>query len=147
MLSVDPQPSPRYSKSLGIIAKLLGGLGSPTVFTFLPDISAPLTYVDRFGRAWTVDDQFEFDGATTPRLFWSIPGFSPWDSWYRAAAVHDWLWSEHHAGRDKATFDESNELLFEMILACGVSKWKARFITWAIRKVGRSQWDKNQKAS
>jgi len=143
LLDIDPQPVPSSPWIVRAANVLLGGLGSPTLYLFEPHPTNPLTYTDSRGRVFALTEDFEFDGATTPRLAWWYPGFSPWD-WPRAAAVHDWLFETHHRGNDILSFHEANELLGEMCRTLGVAEWKVKLIVWACNRFGKTLWDHNK---
>ena len=81
------------------------------------------------------------DGATIPRLFWSIPGFDPLD-WIDGAVIHDWLYEEHHRGLSDVTFEQANEVLAECLKTTGLSPWKRCLIMTAVRMFGRRYWNR-----
>src|SRR5690606_5142581 len=57
------------------------------------------------------------DGGSIPRLFWSIPGYSPW-GFGPAFIIHDWVFQAHHCNSpDEAwvTFPDSARILGEGI--------------------------------
>jgi hypothetical protein len=86
------------------------------LWRYYPDPNQPLTYDD--GRVYiTLDQSFETDGASIPRIFWSVPGFDPMD-WPKAALLHDWLWEEHRRG-GAIGFHGSNRLLYNAIRTVG----------------------------
>lgn len=58
------------------------------------------------------------DGASVPRLLWSIAEFSPWDV-FKAAAIHDWLYIAHHQGNDSIDFATANLILAEAMYTQG----------------------------
>lgn len=55
------------------------------------------------------------DGGSIPRLFWALPGLSPWD-YGPAFLVHDWEFHAHDLGIPGQTFKEVNLTLAEGIL-------------------------------
>lgn len=137
---INPTPGPTLPWYLRALIWLLGGIGSPTVFLLDPDPSDWPTYTDSTGRTFTMRDSFEFDGATIPRLFWIIPGFSPWD-WLKAAAFHDWFYERHHLGRDVVSFKEANDLLCEMCRTQGVYDWQIWIIGRGVSWLGPYWWN------
>jgi hypothetical protein len=67
--------------------KLAGIYKGSRTFKF----TAPFRYDSRIG--WiTVPAGFLTDGASIPRIFWSI--FSPTGSYFEAAVIHDYLYSK-----------------------------------------------------
>jgi hypothetical protein len=139
---INPTPAPSLPWFVRFISWVLGGFGSPTVFLFEPDPLQPLSYYDSTGRVFVIDEPFEFDGASTPRLFWIVPGLSPWD-WTRASAFHDFWFYRHHAGREIVGLEDANRLLGEMCRTLGVSEWKIKIIVLAVNRFGRFWWSKN----
>jgi hypothetical protein len=57
------------------------------------------------------------DGGSIPRIFWSVPGYSPWGIG-PAYIIHDWLFTAHHcsaAGYDLMHFEDSARVMGETI--------------------------------
>lgn len=133
------QPKPATSLLYRVLDVITGGLGSPTIYRYIPDPVFPLTYISHSGLRIT-PGEFIFDGATTPRILWIIKGFSPWD-WTRAAAIHDWLYEVHDRGKDILGFYESNTLLGEMCRTLGVAEWKISIIVSGADRLGKQMWD------
>jgi hypothetical protein len=100
---------------------------------------------------------FTYDGASVPRLAWTLSGITP-DGLIRAAAlVHDWIY--RHKGRlpqGSQQYREGNEpwqdaygawsrrdadrLFARIMREAGVSKWKRRMAYRAVRWFGGSAW-------
>ena len=114
---------------------------SPRLYLYRPARGNPLTYTTDNGTKIILSDVFETDGATIPRIFWSIPGFSPFD-FFKAALVHDWLYEMHHAGTSPIDFYEANEILEEACVAIGYSKWKAKLVRRMCDLFGHGVWDR-----
>ena len=133
------QPKPATSLLYRVLDVITGGLGSPTIYRYIPDPVFPLTYISSTGLKIT-PREFDFDGATTPRLLWVINGFSPWD-WPRASAIHDWLFIAHDLGEEILGFHETNTLLGEMCRTLGVAEWKISIIVNTSEKLGKQMWD------
>ena len=105
----------------------------------------------------TVFKGFVHDGASIPRLAWTLSGLTP-DGLIRAAAlVHDWIY--RHGGklpassqkyRDTAgawcdtygawSRDDTDRLFARIMREAGVSKWKRRMAYRAVRWFGGSSW-------
>jgi hypothetical protein len=111
------------------------------LWRYIPDPDGPLTFTTRDGRVIVIDSEFETDGATVPRVFWSLPGLDPMD-WPRGAILHDWLWERHHAGQPVAGFFESNRILQEAVIALGWSRLLACVVRRAIDLFGWAIWVK-----
>ena len=68
------------------------------------ELAAPFRYIGSRGVI-TVPAGFPTDGASVPRMFWSI--FQPFGSYFPAAVVHDYLysWRSAHLKLDRKTAD------------------------------------------
>ncbi len=112
------------------------------------------------GWEWTITlpAGFSGDGASIPRLAWTLTGLTP-DGLHRAGAwVHDWLY--RHAGRlPPGSFCRLNEetgewlpvdapwtrkqadkLFANMLAAAGVSRFRRRMMYRAVRAFGWMHW-------
>jgi len=109
--------------------------GQPTV-TFLPDgrgvkLVSDLAYVDEEGTRWAVPAGAQVDGASIPRLFWSVIG-GPFEGSYRdASIVHDW-----YCDRRTRTWQATHRVFYEAMLTSGVSLAKAKVMYFAVRWQG-----------
>jgi len=107
-------------------------------------------------RRITVPKGFVCDGASVPRLVWTLTGILP-DGLIRAAAlVHDWLYhhrgqlpeglyQEFHRGRWRdvgceATRGEADRLFARIMREAGVSKVRRRLAYAAVRACGWWVW-------
>jgi hypothetical protein len=113
--------------------------------------SNPLSFKPSFLNTPIVPETMYTDGGTIPRIFWSIPGLSPWGLG-PAYVIHDWLFEVHRCHRpappDVAaiTFEQSAQVLAEvgksLVEAGLVENNKLEEIVWAIRtKYARDIWD------
>ncbi len=121
--------------------------------------------VETFGYGWdkygvshelVVPRGFRYDGASVPRILWSVIGLRP-DGLVRAAALlHDWIY--RHGGklppgsyrRDDGEGGhwtrKSADLLFGRVMReSGVSKLKRRLAYLGVRVGGRRSWKSNGK--
>ena len=81
---------------------------------------------------------FKFDGASIPKVFWSIIG-SPYTGNYQVPAlIHDLLYSTEYF--DRKTCDEIFLKLMEMY---GVNCLKRYTMYWAVRAGGGFVWKKH----
>lgn len=104
---------------------------------------APLVYEsDVLGMTLTVPAGFEYDGMSIP-WFMPIANEALREPGARAAAVHDWLYSNpHHAPRDKA-----DAALREALEVDGVN-WLLRNYAWlGVRIGGGSHFDQGKGAN
>ena len=86
-------------------------------------------------RGHVVPNGYQTDGASIPRPFWFVVGspFSP--DVIRAAMLHDFLYSHRKVSRIDA-----DDLLYEVMIADGVPRWRALVIHVAVRAVGWLFW-------
>ncbi|ALV24931.1 putative protein (DUF1353 domain) [Campylobacter iguaniorum] len=72
---------------------------------------------------------YQTNGADIPRIFWSIfPPNSP--EYLSAVVVHDFLCDR---ARKKEDFRQADKILYKMMIALEVSKWKCRVFYLACR--------------
>ena len=112
---------------------------------------------DAEGAIWriVIPEGFEYDGASVPRLLWSLIGISP-DGLHRAAAlVHDWLY--RHAGelplgsfwRDDEVIEshwqrhQADKLFANILALSGVGRTKRRLMYLGVRLGGWMAWRSN----
>ena len=91
----------------------------------------PFTFVDSMGFRWTAPVGYETNGASIPRILWSIAG-SPFDGPYRRAAViHDW-------GCDArpVSSKQVHRMFYDAMLADGVDQDTATRFYAAVRLFG-----------
>jgi hypothetical protein len=111
----------------------------------------PLSFKPSFMSTPIVPVTMYTDGGTIPRIFWSIPGLSPWGLG-PAYIIHDYLFLVHRchvsAPPEVAAinFDQSAQILAEvgksLVEAGLVDNNKLEEIVWAIRtKYARDIWD------
>jgi len=88
-----------------------------------------------------IPDGFIWDGASVPRLLWTLSGIRP-DGLARAAAlVHDYIYRRHaHLSAPPVTRLMADKLFRYMIREAGGSKWLAFRAYWAVRLFGRAAW-------
>lgn len=114
----------------------------PGVWVYLPEESTPLSYTRPNGDVITMDDpQLVTDKGSTPRFLWCLPGFAPSDM-ERPSIVHDALWDRHHAGDDRYTMRETNQILYEALIDEGYSRWKASILRWGCNVFGSRLWNR-----
>ncbi len=86
----------------------------PDRFVYVPNETDPLRFKTASGQLITPRVMYT-DGGSIPRLFWGIPGYSPW-GYAPAYIVHDWLFEAHHCQYPDVawvSFDDSARLLAE----------------------------------
>lgn len=82
-------------------------------YSYLPDPVNPFRFVRADGTV-VEPGPLTTDGASVPRILWSVPGLSAVD-YLPAAVLHDWLFARHRAGAEDWTFEEANLVLAEGI--------------------------------
>jgi Protein of unknown function (DUF1353) len=81
--------------------------------------SNPLSFQPSFMTIPIVPENMRTDGGSIPRVFWSIPGLSPWGLG-PAYIIHDWLFEVHRCHRPappevaQITFEQSAQILAEV---------------------------------
>jgi hypothetical protein len=88
----------------------------PDRFVYVPNEADPLRFKTAQGQVITPRVMYT-DGGSIPRLFWGIPGYSPW-GYAPAYIVHDWLFEAHHCQYPEfawVSFNDSARLLAEGI--------------------------------
>ncbi|WP_271588451.1 DUF1353 domain-containing protein [Bradyrhizobium sp. CCBAU 53415] len=111
----------------------------------------PLSFQPSFLNTPIVPETMYTDGGSIPRIFWSIPGLSPWGLG-PAYVIHDWLFEVHRCHRPAPpevaaiTFEQSAQVLAEvgksLVEAGLVDNNKLDEIVWAIQtRYARNIWD------
>ncbi|MCW1921331.1 DUF1353 domain-containing protein [Luteolibacter arcticus] len=91
---------------------------------------APFTYLSSRG-AITVPAGFVTDGASIPRVFWSV--LAQFGPWFGAAIIHDWLYSELNL---RFTRLQSDDLFKEAMFNAGLDWPRREMIYRAVRWFG-----------
>jgi hypothetical protein len=118
----------------------LGGMGSPTAYLYVPDPVSPLTFTTSTGFRIT-PGRLVFDGASSPRIMWWLPGWAPFDKWVKAAVIHDWLYDSNHRGKVLVSFRASTAIFAEAMRTLGVREIQITIVCYLINKFGRAIWD------
>jgi hypothetical protein len=83
--------------------------------------------------------RFQFDGASLPRLTWTLLGITPYDPRIiTPGAGHDWLCDS--ACDVPMSFEEANEIFRLDLIAEGISEELAYLMYTAVSLFGRSYW-------
>ena len=76
---------------------------------------------------YTVPSGYITDGATIPRIFWSVVG-SPFTGRYvKPAVLHDWLCTSK-----VVDFKTANKVFYKSMRKAGVNRFKARIMYLAV---------------
>lgn len=114
--------------------------------------SNPLSFKPSFLSAPIVPETMYTDGGSIPRVFWSIPGLSPWGLG-PAYIIHDWVFYVHRCHPAvppevaAITFEQSAQVLAEvgksLIEAGLIQNNRLEEIVWAIQtQYARELWDR-----
>ncbi len=80
-------------------------------FIYRRTATTPLAYKPSFMTTEIVPEDFYTDGGSVPRIFWSIPGLSPWGLG-PAYIIHDWIFAAHRCKWEDVP-DEIKNMDFE----------------------------------
>lgn len=120
-------------------------------------------FVVRFNDTeWIIPEGFFTDGASIPRIAYSIAGGPYSDSYVYAAFLHDWLYSvhardwlkklahlkHHETSWDIALYERSRPinrqsadyLLYQLMMETGQPRYRARYFYTAVRANILYQW-------
>jgi hypothetical protein len=86
----------------------------------------------------TIKSNFITDGASIPKVFWSVVGNPLENDLLKPAIIHDGLYALMQLKRL-----ECDKLFKDMLLFNGTSKMKAYFIYYAVRLFGGAYWKKD----
>jgi Protein of unknown function (DUF1353) len=123
-------------------------------FIYVPDNNDLFSFQPSFMKATNtriVPGLMYTDGGSIPRVFWSVPGLSPW-AFGPAYIVHDWLFVVHRCHWPATpevqaiTFEQSAQILAEvgksLVKSNLIDDNKLEEIVWAIQtKYARDIWD------
>lgn len=101
-----------------------------------------LTFEDNTGRVWTAQPGQCSDGASIPRLFWSLLGHPLHGPFRRGAILHDAYYRNQPYGRTRAEIDR---LLYDCLIADGAGQVRARLVYTAVYTCGWWAWRRNRK--
>ena len=89
-----------------------------------------------------IAEKFIHDGASVPRLFWSVSGLAP-DGLHRAAAlIHDFLYACR--GRTKRRMysrKECDQIFMRVMKESGCNSYRVKIAYLAVRMGGWSYWN------
>jgi hypothetical protein len=103
-----------------------GMRGSSRIFR----LKAPFSYISSQGTI-TVPAGFDTDGASIPRVFWSI--LDPYGPYFEAAVIHDWLYSPHNRRFNRA---QADDIFREAMYNNGLDWLRREAIYRAVRLAG-----------
>jgi hypothetical protein len=86
--------------------------------------------------AYWIPAGYIFDGASIPRIFWTLIGSPFQPDFWAAALAHDWLYLTHLVGRKIA-----DDVIYQILRQSGVNTFKAHVIWAAVRGCAAWAWD------
>jgi hypothetical protein len=112
----------------------------------------PVSFKPSFLSIAIIPEDMYTDGGSVPRVFWSVPGLSPWGLG-PAYIMHDWIFEVHRCGRDappevqNLTFEQSAQILAEvgraLVDAGLIQNNMLPQVVWAIRtRYARDIWER-----
>jgi hypothetical protein len=94
------------------------------------------TYVDPHGKRWLAATGSEINGASIPRLFWSVIG-GPFEGTFRnAAVIHDAA-----CGVQTEPWEDVHRMFYNAMRCSRVGEGKAQTMYWAVYQFG-PRWEK-----
>lgn len=123
----------------------------PGQYVYRPDKDDPFRF-QRWNGTRVTPGLMRTDGASVPRVLWSVPGFAATD-YLPAAVLHDWLFVQHTCDPENGwSFEEANlvlaEAMFTMMTAGGLytapENWKVVVAYYAAVSslAGRRVWSR-----
>lgn len=120
-------------------------------FIYVPDNNDLFSFRPSFMTKPIVPGLMYTDGGSIPRVFWSVPGLSPW-AFGPAYIIHDWIFVVHRcrwpapSEVQNITFEQSAQILAEVgksLVKSGlIDDNRLEEIVWAIQtKYARDIWD------
>ena len=83
----------------------------------------------------TIKSGLMTDGASIPKIFWSIIGCPLNGKYVGSALIHDGLYASHILSKE-----ESDLLFLDMMKDNGVAKWRRKLMYYAVKYFGKSSY-------
>lgn len=118
-----------------VYAQSFGTFTGSLIFQWLPDgrnmrLTVPFGYIDPGGRTWDVPPGSETDGASIPRVLWTLAG--PFEGKHRdAAVIHD-----YYCQTRIRPWRETHLTFYNAMRAAGVSEVQAKWMYGAVYYFG-----------
>ena len=103
------------------------------------EVTAPLVYNDGIVQL-TVNEGFDFDGASIPKALWGIIGSPMTGGYQRAGCLHDALYASQLFPRETCDW-----YFLEAMESDGVGYFKRYAMYWAVRAFGGSSYANDNK--
>ena len=111
-------------------------IGLPPKVSMLDDgrrlqLLADLIYIEESGTDWPVPKDWVVDGASIPRIFWTLIG-GPLEGEYRnASIIHD-----HYCDTHARAWRETHRMFYEAMRCSGMGEAKAKILYYAVYRFG-----------
>lgn len=121
---------------VGAVESYGGFIDSPPLMEWLDDgrhmrLKKPFSYVEDAGRVWSVPAEAVVDGASIPRVFWSLIG-GPFEGLYRnASVVHD-----YYCDTGTRPWRDTHRVFYEAMRCSGVGSIRAKTMYYAVYRFG-----------
>jgi len=91
-------------------------------------------------NGYCVPAGFVTDGASIPKVLWSVIGSPMTGKYVPVAVLHDYLYSKRCIY--KVSFEEANEIFYRGMLKLGVNRFKAYLMYRAVCMFGKSHFER-----
>ena len=95
------------------------------------ELNQQFNFVDPNEAIWSVPEKARVNGASIPKPFWSFVGSPFTGNYLRASVVHD-----YYCDIKNRTAHDTHRNFYYGMRSAGVSKWKAKFMYWAVATFG-----------
>jgi Protein of unknown function (DUF1353) len=94
-------------------------------------LTQPFEFIDPDGSRWPVPAGAQVNGASIPKIFWSVIG-GPFEGLYRnASVVHD-----YYCGTQNRSYKEVHKVFYDAMIASGVDHATAWLMFQAVNRFG-----------
>lgn len=119
----------------GELMPFIGKLSYDRVNERLRKLTKPFTYVSKRNKIYALPIGFVSDGASIPKLLWSVIG-SPFTGKYEKPVwIHDWNYKTQKIKRNLA-----DKIFYEGMVEERVSLWKRQTMWFGVRVGGWVSW-------
>jgi len=91
-----------------------------------------------------IPNDFLYDGASIPRVFWAITGGSFYSLYDTPACVHDYLYRDNSGPNKDVTRKEADVIFKRLLQRNGVSRFKSKLFYLSVRVFGAFSWKKKR---
>lgn len=90
---------------------------------------------------FTIPAGFTYDGASVPRILWSISGLTPDGAHRIAALIHDYIYERKGIIKEYMLTRGEADLVFKAYMKkAGISNWRVNIAYWSVRLFGQDVW-------